>query len=209
MPKFVKQKKNHLRTSRSSTSPTEPTATFSRAPTLCLRRRTRPLHLPRGPRGLVRPTHLRHSQKWRHRRGQQDSIAPAELDCDICKLKAQCCPNALCPQDPAWDLHEETPATRLVRTPRPRIRGGPSPSEESRDAVRTSSGGFCALTRLRLRGPNGSQRRISSARYCPKPETTCSLKTDEHASGNAGRITPARAAEEPPKEPFQPLPETA
>jgi hypothetical protein len=36
---------------------------------LCLRRRTRPLHLPRGQRAGPIPTHLRHSQKRRHSRG--------------------------------------------------------------------------------------------------------------------------------------------
>ena len=72
---------------------------------LCLRRRTRPLHLPRGQRACPIPTHLRHSQKWCHSRGHK-TLSRQQLDCDICKLKAQCCPNALARKIPR-DLHED------------------------------------------------------------------------------------------------------
>ena len=50
--------------------------------------------------------------------------------------------------------------------------------------------------------PQGSEwrkRRVPACRDRPKPETTRPLKTSQHASGNAGHITPPSAAEEPPK----------
>src|SRR5580692_9730462 len=92
----------------------------------------------------------------------------SKLDCDTCKLKAQCCPNAR--RDSG-------------------IRGSLSPAEESRDAVRASQADSAPHT-LAPQGSERSQRRISPRGYCTKPETTRPLKTDEHASRNAGRITP-------------------
>jgi hypothetical protein len=84
------------------------------------------------------------------------------------------------------------------------IRGGLSPAEESRDAVRTSQ----ADTPPHASAPQGSkrsQRRISPRGYCPKSETTRSLKADQYASGNAGRITARhagpRAAQRGPSDP--------
>src|ERR1700722_6576365 len=53
-----------------------------------------------------------------------------------------------------------------------------------------------------------SQRRIPPCGYRPKPETTRPTKADEYASGNAGRVAPRMAAQEPPKQPFQPFSET-
>ena len=60
------------------------------------------------------PTQLRRSKKRRHGRGERLYRA-SELDCDTCRFKAQCCPNAV-----AGKFHgicTKTPATWPVRTP--------------------------------------------------------------------------------------------
>jgi hypothetical protein len=59
-----------------------------------------------------------------------------KLDCDICRLKPQCCPNAR-PQDPAGSGGRRSRRGSCARR-NSAIRGGLSPSEESRDAVRPS-----------------------------------------------------------------------
>ena len=66
----------------------------------------------------------------------------SKLDCDICKLKAQCCPNAL----PARSrgICMKTPATWLVRTPRLQNTWRPvAVGRKSRCCSHISSG-FCA-----------------------------------------------------------------
>ena len=61
----------------------------------------------------------------------------SKLDCDTCRLKPQCCPNALARKIPR-DLHEDARDVARAHAATPAIRGGLSPAEESRDAVRPS-----------------------------------------------------------------------
>jgi hypothetical protein len=69
------------------------------------------------------------------------------------------------------------------------IRGGLSPAEESRDAIRTSqanpSSGPSAFERTKR-----SQGRIPPCGDRSKPQAPRPLETDEWASGNAGHIAP-------------------
>jgi hypothetical protein len=97
----------------------------------------------------------------------------SKLDCDVRKLKAQCCPNALARKIPR-DLHED--ARDVVRA-HAAIRGGLSPAEESRDAVRTSQADS-APQALAPKGSKRSQRRISPYGDRPKPEMTRPFKTN-------------------------------
>ena len=75
-----------------------------------------------------------------------------KLDCDLCELKAQCCPNVVA-QDPAGFARR-----RARRGPcacrNSAIRGGLSSSEEDRDAVRPSQAHPAPYTPA----PQGSKR---------------------------------------------------
>ena len=85
------------------------------------------------------------------------------------------------------------------------IRGGLSPSEEDRDAVRASQADL-RLTRLRLRGPNGARDEFLLAATAQNLRRLARLKADQYASGNPGRITPGTAARGPTRNPSNPSP---
>ena len=87
---------------------------------------------------------------------------------------------------PAMDLRSERRLCDKVHVESVVQRGIAIGDEESRDAVRAP------------------QTVSFTLRVCAS-----GVQTDEHPSGNAGRIIPGRAAEEPPKGPFRPLSETA
>ena len=130
----------------------------------------------------------------------------SKSDCDTCRLKAQCCPNARRPQNPAGSARRRPRRGSCARL-NAAIRGGLSPSEENRDAIRAPQADTAPHASAIERSER-SQRRVPPCGYCPKPETTRPTKADEYASGNAGRIAPRMAAQAPPKQPFQPVSET-
>ena len=140
-------------TFRSSTNQIEPMA---RSPwrRFRLRRRTRSLHLPRGQRTGSVPMHIRHSQKRRHSRGHKTYRA-SKLDCDVCKLKAQCCPNALARKIPR-DLDEDARdvARALATTPQ---YVEACRRRKKIEMLFAHLKRILRLTRLRLRGPNGAR----------------------------------------------------
>jgi hypothetical protein len=76
------------------------------------------------------------------------------MDCDVCKLKAQCCPNALARKIPR-DLHED--ARDVARA----YAATPEYVEACRRRKKVEMlfahlKRIQRLTRLRLRGPNGA-----------------------------------------------------
>ena len=170
---------------------------------LRLRRRSRPLHLPRGQRAGPVPPHLRHSQHRRHSRGHK-ALSRQQIGLRRLRTQSPVLPERSCPQDPAGSDEDARDVARALAAT-PRIRGGLSPSEESRDAVRPSQA-HPAPHALAAEGSERRKRRVPARRDRPKPETTRPPKTDQYASGNVGRITPRMEAQEPLEEPFQPLP---
>jgi hypothetical protein len=112
----------------------------------------------------------------------------SKLDCDVCKLKAQCCPNALARKIPR-DLDEDARRGPRAR-PNSAIRGGLSPTEENRDAVRSSQANPSPHA-LAPKGSERCKRRVPACSDRTKPETSRPLKTNQHPSGNAGRLTPS------------------
>jgi hypothetical protein len=100
----------------------------------------------------------------------------SKLDCDTCKLKAQCCPNAVARKIPRH-LHEGARDVARAHAATPEYVEACRPAEESRDAVGTSQADSAP------QGSERSQRRISSRAYCPKPETTRPLLL-RHRSGS-------------------------
>ena len=131
----------------------------------------------------------------------------SKLDCDTCKLKAQCCPNAVARKIPR-DLHEDARDVARAHAATPEYVEA-CRRRKKVEMLFAHLKRILRLTRLRLRGPNGARRRVPARGDRSKPETTRPTKADQYASGNAGRITPGMAAQEPPKEPFQPLSKTA
>jgi hypothetical protein len=92
---------------------------------------------PPGQRACPIPTHLGDSRKRYHgRRGRL--YRASKLDCDTCKLRAQCCPNALARKIPR-DLVGRHPRRGPCARRNSGTRGGLSPSNESRCCSRTSS----------------------------------------------------------------------
>jgi hypothetical protein len=120
---------------------------------LRLRRRTRPLHVPRRQRAGAIPTHLRHSQKRRHGRGHK-TLSRQQIG--LRRLRAQ---GALLPQR----SRSQDPAGSARRRPRrgpcarrnAGICAGLSPSKEI-EMLFAHLKRILRLTRLRLRGPNGA-----------------------------------------------------
>ena len=80
------------------------------------------------------------------------------------------------------------------------IRGGLSPAEENRDAVRASQADS-APHALAPQGSEQNQGRVSPRRDRSKPEAARPTKTDQRAFAGDGRITPVRTAQGPPKNP--------
>ena len=171
---------------------------------LRLRRRTRPLHLPGGQRACPIPTHLRHSQKRRHSRGHK-TLSRQQIGLRCLQTQSPVLSERSCPQDPAGSGRRRPRRGSCARR-NAGIRGGLSPSEENRDAVRPSQADT-APHAFAIEGSERSQRRVPPCGYRPKPETTRPTKADEYASGNARRIAPRMAAQAPPKQPFQPVSE--
>jgi hypothetical protein len=118
-----------------------------------LRSRTRPLHVPcRQGTGPV-SAHLRNPRSGVTAEGTRLYRA-SKLDCDVCKLKQRCCPNALARKIPR-DLHED--ARDVARA------HAATPEYVEACRRRKKVGMLFAhlkrilrLTRLRLRGPNGA-----------------------------------------------------
>ena len=141
-----------LRTSRSSTNPS------NRSHILPGRFRIQPRSatITSAPRARDGPisTHLRHSQKRRHSRGHTTYRA-SKLDCDVRKLKAQCCPNALARRIPR-DLHEDARDVARAHAATPQFVEACRRRKKSRCCSPISSESL-RLTRLRLRGPNGAR----------------------------------------------------
>ena len=152
-----------------------------------LRHRTRPLHLPRGQRACSIPTHLRPSQKRRHSRGHK-TLSRQQIGLRCLQAQSPVLPERSCPQDPAG-------SGRRCSRRGPRalsnsaIRGGLSPAEENRDAVRPSQANPSPHA-LAPQGPERCKRRVPACGDRTKPETSRPLKTNQHPSGNAGRLTP-------------------
>jgi Transposase domain (DUF772)/Transposase DDE domain len=121
---------------------------------LRLRRRTRPLHLPGGQGACPIPTHLRHSQKRRHGRGTRLYCA-SKLDCDTCRLKPQCRPNALARKIPR-DLHEDARDVRRAHAATPQYVEA-CRRRKKVEMLFAHLKRILRLARLRLRGPNGAK----------------------------------------------------
>ena len=121
---------------------------------LPLRSRTRPLHVPcRQGTGPV-SAHLRNPTERRHGRGHE-ALRASKLDCDVCELKAQCCPNAVARKIPR-DLHEDARdvARALAATPEYEAACRLRKKDEM---LFTHLKRILRLARLRLRGPNGAR----------------------------------------------------
>ena len=172
---------------------------------LRLRRRTRPLHLPRGQRACPIPTHLRHSQKRRHDRGDK-TLSRQQIGLRHLQTQSPVLSERSRPQNPAGSARRRPQRGSCARL-NAAIRGGLSPSKENRDAIRAPQADTAPHASAIERSER-SQRRVPPCGYRPKPETTRPTKADEYASGNAGRIAPRMAAQAPPKQPFQPVSET-
>jgi DDE family transposase len=79
----------------------------------------------------------------------------SKLDCDVCKLKAQCCPNALARQIPRDQDEDARDVARALSTT-------PQYAEACRrrkkiEMLFAHLKRILRLTRLRLRGPNGAR----------------------------------------------------
>ena len=82
---------------------------------LRLRRRTRSLDVPRGQRACPIPTHLRHSQKWRHSRGHK-TLSRQQIGLRRLQIQSPVLPERSCPQDPAGSARRR-PRRGPVRMP--------------------------------------------------------------------------------------------
>jgi hypothetical protein len=112
----------------------------------------------------------------------------SKLDCDICKPKAQCCPNAI-----PRDLDEDTRDVARAHAATPEYVEA-CRRQKTRDAVCPSQANP-APHALTPKGSAWGKRRVPTCGYRSKLETTRSLKTDQYASRNAGRIAPGMAAQ--------------
>ena len=138
--------------------------TFSRAD-FAIRRRTRPLHVPGGQRTGPIPTHLRHSQKRRHGRGDTD-LSRQQIGLRHLQTQSPVLPERGRPQDPAGFARRRPRRGPCARR-NSGIRGGLSPAEESRDAVRASQADS-APHALAPKGSERSQETSFSSRRPPK-----------------------------------------
>ena len=110
----------------------------------------------------------------------------SKLDCDVCKLKAQCCPNALARKIPR-DLDEDARdvARALAATPQY------VEACRRRKKIEMLFAHLKRILRLTPLAPQGSERRKRRVPACgdrTKPETSRPPKTNQHPSGNAGRL---------------------
>ena len=170
-----------------------------------LRRRTRPLHLPRGQRACSIPTHIRHSQKRRHSRGHK-TLSRQQIGLRHLQTQSPVLSERSRPQNPAGSGRRRPRRGSCARL-NAGICAGLSPSKENRDAIRAPQADTAPHASAIERSKR-SQRRVPPCGYRPKPETTRPTKADEYASGNARRIAPRMAAQAPTKQPFQPVSET-
>jgi hypothetical protein len=111
----------------------------------------------------------------------------SKLDCDVCKLKAQCCPNALARKIPR-DLHEDARDVARAHAATPEY----VEACRRRKKVEILFARLKRILRLTPQGSEWRKRRVPACRDRPKPETTRPLKTSQHASGNN---SPHNAAE--------------
>jgi hypothetical protein len=102
----------------------------------------------------------------------------SKLDCDICKLKAQYCPNALARKIPR-DLHEDARDVARAHAATPEYVEPVAVARKSRCCSPISSGVYANA--LAPKGSERSQRRISACRHRPKPETTRPPTTRQNA----------------------------
>jgi hypothetical protein len=79
----------------------------------------------------------------------------SKLDCDVCKLKAQCCPNALARKIPR-DLHEDARNVARAHAATPQYVEA-CRRREKVEMLFAHLKRILRLTRLRLRGPNGAR----------------------------------------------------
>ena len=176
---------------------------------LCLRRRTRPLHLPRRQRACPIPDAPTPFSEMVSQPRAQDFLSRQQIRLRHLQNSKPSAARMLLPAR-SRGICMKTPATGLVRTPR--LQNTWRPVAVGRKSRRCShiSSGFCASRACASGVQTEPTTNFFSAATAQNLRRTRSLKTDEHASGNAGRITPARAAEEPPEEPLPtPLSETA
>ena len=78
----------------------------------------------------------------------------SKLDCDVCKLKAQCCPNAVARKIP-WDLHEDARDVARAHAATPEYAEA-CRRRKKVEMLFAHLKRILRLTRLRLRGPNGA-----------------------------------------------------
>ena len=140
------------RTSRSSTSPTEPTArspapTSPSTPNATVTRAPRARNLSNSDAPTPFPRSGVTAEGTRLYRA-------SKLDCDICKLKAQCCPNALARKIPR-DLHEDARDVARAHAATPEYVEA-CRRRKKVEMLFAHLKRILRLTRLRLRGPNGA-----------------------------------------------------
>ena len=100
------------------------------------------------------PAHLRNPTKRRHGRGTRLYRA-SKLDCDICRLKVQCCPNALARKIPR-DLDEDARDVARAHAATPEYVEA-CRRRKKVEMLFAHLKRILRLTRLRLRGPNGAR----------------------------------------------------
>ena len=140
--------------------------------------------------------------------GRHGSISASKLDCGVCRLKAQCCPNDVARKIPRDLRMKRRPATWPARTPQlRRYAEACRRAEESRDAVRTSQADIPRLTRLRLRGPNGANDEFLLAATAQNLRRLAQLKADPIGFRKCWpHNRPACRPKSRPKRTFRPFP---
>ena len=141
---------------------------------------TRPLHLSgRQGTGSI-SAHLRDPQKRRHSRGDTD-LSRQQIGLRRLQTQSPVLPERCRPQDPAGFGRRRSRRGSCARH-NSAIRGGLSPSEESRDAVRPSQANPSPHA-LAPKGSERRERRVPACGYRSKPQAPRPLETDEYASG--------------------------
>jgi hypothetical protein len=140
---------------RSFLSSTSPIGRTIRSPApIRLRSRTRPLHVPcRQGTGPV-SADLRNPRSGVTAEGTRLYRA-SKLDCDTCRLKAQCCPNALARKIPR-DLHEDARDVARALASTPEYEAA-CRRRKKIEMLFAHLKRIIRLARLRLRGPNGAR----------------------------------------------------
>ena len=126
----------------------------------------------------------------------------SKLDCDTCRLKPQCCPNALARKIPR-DLHEDARDVARAHAATPQYVEA-CRRRKKVEMLFAHLKRILRLARLRLRGPNGAKDEFLLAATAQTLRRLARLRP----INNAGRIAPGMAAQAPPKQPFQPFSET-